>query len=167
MSGPLPAPHIQTAIRMGASQMCRQHGWAVLHEFSLPDRRRADIMALTPQGHLVCIEIKSGLPDFRADRKWPDYLPWCDRMYFAVNQDFPRTVLPETTGLIIAATDRGADGRPTCVDCAIIHHPPHTALAPARRRKLTLQFALQAAERLGRMEMPQLDQTLRTALRVE
>ncbi|KAB8123204.1 DNA repair protein MmcB-related protein [Komagataeibacter medellinensis] len=167
MPGPLPAPHTQTAIRMGVSQMCRQHGWAVLHEFSLPDRRRADIMALTPQGHLVCIEIKSGLPDFRADRKWSDYLPWCDRMYFAVNQDFPRTVLPDTTGLIVAATDRGADGRPTCVDCAIIHHPPHTALAPARRRKLTLQFALQAAERLGRMEMPQLDQTLRTALRVE
>ena len=167
MSGPLPAPHIQTAIRMGASQMCRLHGWAVLHEFSLPDRRRADIMALTPQGHFMCIEIKSGLPEFRADHKWPDYLPWGARMYFAVNQPFPPAIVPETAGLIIAATDRGADGRPTCVDCAIIRHPPHTALAPARRRKLTLQFALQAAERLGRMEMPQLDHTLKTALRVE
>ncbi|MDT8871311.1 MmcB family DNA repair protein [Komagataeibacter rhaeticus] len=98
---------------MGASQMCRLHGWAVLHEFGLPDRRRADIMALTPQGHLVCIEIKSGLPDFRADHKWPDYLPWCDQLYFAVNQDFPHTVLPDTAGLIVAATGRAPmTGRP-------------------------------------------------------
>lgn len=124
-------------------------------------------MALTAKGDLICIEIKSGLPDFRADHKWPDYLPWCDQMYFAVNQDFPHAVLPDTTGLIIAATGNGADGMPTCQDCAIIRHPPRMALAPARRRRLTLQFAMQAAERLGRAEMPQLDRAVKTALRVE
>ncbi|MDT8871310.1 MmcB family DNA repair protein [Komagataeibacter rhaeticus] len=53
------------------------------------------------------------------------------------------------------------------MDCALIRPAPHIPLAPARRRSLTLRFAMQAAERLGRTEMPQLDQTLRTALRVE
>ncbi|GCE81935.1 MmcB family DNA repair protein [Komagataeibacter diospyri] len=166
MSRP-PAPQIQSAIRTGTSQMCRLHGWAVLHEFTLPGRRRADIMALTPRGHFICIEIKSGLPDFRADQKWQDYVPWCDQMYFAVNQDFPQAVLPDTTGLILAATGYGVEGGAACVDCAILRPSPHTALAPARRRQLTLQFAMQAAERLGRMEMPQVEHAVKTALRVE
>ncbi|WP_282757569.1 MmcB family DNA repair protein [Komagataeibacter saccharivorans] len=161
------APQVQSAIRTGASQLCRLHGWAVLHEFTLPDRRRADIMALTPEGRLICIEIKSGLPDFRADHKWQDYLPWCDEMYFAVNHDFPRAVLPENTGLIIAATGSSRAGEETCIDCAIIRPAPTAPLAPARRRRLTLQFALQAAYRLGQMEMPQVEQAVKTALRVD
>ncbi|RFD20985.1 DNA repair protein MmcB-related protein [Komagataeibacter melaceti] len=161
------APQVQSAIRTGASQMCRLHGWAVLHEFTLPDRRRADIMALTADGSFICIEIKSGLPDFRADHKWQDYLPWCDQMYFAVSQDFPPDVLPQDTGLIVAATGHGVDGMTTCVDCAIIRHPPRMPLAPARRRRLTLQFAIEAAGRLGRIEMPQVEHAVKTALRVE
>ncbi|GBQ69064.1 MmcB family DNA repair protein [Komagataeibacter intermedius] len=166
MSRP-PAPQVQSAIRTGASRMCRLHGWAILHEFTLPDRRRADIMALTPKGHFICIEIKSGLPDFRADQKWQDYVPWCDQIYFAVNQDFPQTVLPQATGLIMAATDHGVDGMAACVDCAIIRPSPLAMLAPARRKQLTLQFAMQAAERLGRMEMPQVEHAVKTALRVD
>ncbi|MBV1830465.1 MmcB family DNA repair protein [Komagataeibacter sp. AV436] len=161
------APQVQSAIRTGVSQMCRMHGWAVLHEFVLPDRRRADIMALTPQGDLLCIEIKSGLPDFRADHKWPDYLQWCDQLYFAVNQDFPRHVLPQAAGLVIAATRPAAMQAASCMDCAIIRHPQPTPLAAARRRKLTLQFAMQAAERLGRVDMPQVEHAVKTALRVE
>ena len=124
-------------------------------------------MALTPQGDLLCIEIKSGLPDFRADHKWPDYLQWCDQLYFAVNQDFPQHILPQTAGLVIAATRPFATQAATCIDCAILRHPPRSPLAAARRRKLTLQFAMQAAERLGRVDMPQVEHAVKTALRVE
>ncbi len=69
--------------------------------------------------------------------------------------------------LIVAATGHGVDGMTTCLDCAIIRHPPRTPLAPARRRRLTLQFAMQAATRLNRFEMPQVEHAVKTALRVE
>lgn len=50
-----------------------QRGWAPLAEMSLPDGRRADIMAMLPDGGFAIIEIKSCAADFHADRKWPSY----------------------------------------------------------------------------------------------
>ena len=49
---------------------------------------------LDRKGRFVIVEIKSSLADFRADTKWPDYLPHCDFYYFAVADDFPVDVLP-------------------------------------------------------------------------
>ena len=48
------------------------------------------------------VEIKSCRPDFMCDRKWQDYLGYCDRFYFAVDSDFPYDLLPADEGLILA-----------------------------------------------------------------
>ena len=71
-----------------------------LHEVRLANGRRADILALRPDGGFVCIEIYSGLADFRADQKWPDYRDYADALCFAVDADFPLDVLPDAAGLI-------------------------------------------------------------------
>ena len=75
---------------------------------TLPNGRRADIMALGPRGEIAIAEVKSGLEDFRTDRKWGEYLPYCDAFYFAVAPEFPREILPETPGLIVADGFGGA-----------------------------------------------------------
>jgi hypothetical protein len=114
-------------------------GYAPLLEVGLPNGRRADVMALGPRGQIAICEVKSGLEDFRADRKWHEYAPYCDTFYFAVAPEFPRDILPDEPGLIVADGFGGAIVRPS----------PEEALAPARRKALTLSFARLATLRAG------------------
>src|SRR5258707_14007305 len=86
----------------GVCRALQQRGYASLLECALANGRRADIMALGRGGEIAIVEIKSSLPDFRADRKWPDYWEFCDRLYFAVAADFPRDLLPAECCLIVA-----------------------------------------------------------------
>lgn len=120
-------------------------GHAVLFEARLGNYRRADVLSLSRDGRIAIAEVKSGLPDFRADRKWPDYTDYCDQFYFAVAADFPVVRLPSDCGVIIA-DDFGA---------AIIREAPALALSAARRRALTLRLARQAAARLHRLADPE------------
>src|SRR6266853_1180537 len=88
-----------------ARGVCRaldQLGYASLLEFPLANGRRADILALGRGGDLIIVEIKSSVADFRADRKWPDYRDFADRLYFAVPNQFPALLIPEECGLIVA-----------------------------------------------------------------
>jgi hypothetical protein len=126
-----------------ARGVCRaldQLGYASLLEFPLANGRRADILALGRGGDLVIIEIKSSVADFRADRKWVEYRDFADRFYFAVPSNFPAALIPEDCGLIVA----------DAFAAALIRDGAPSALAPGRRRALTLRFALAAAVRLRR-----------------
>ena len=114
-----------------------QLGYAPLLEAPLPNGRRADVMALGPRGELVIVEVKSSLEDFRSDQKWREYQPYCDAFYFAVAPEFPRAVLPEGPGLIVADGFGGA----------ILAEASLTPLAGARRKALTLAFARLSAFR--------------------
>ncbi|WP_408887780.1 MmcB family DNA repair protein [Novacetimonas hansenii] len=158
---------IQPVIRRAIAHLCGQHDWAVLHEMPLPNRRRADVMALSPNGQFTCIEIKSGLPDFRGDLKWPEYRPWCDAFYFAVPQTFPQEVLPQDVGIMTVDVPMMAGFRHMIADAAIVRPAPHHPLQAARRRSVTHRFAMLAAQRLNRMEDPALATVLHTALRSE
>jgi len=90
------------ALQRGVTRLCAQQGVACLPEVSLPNHRRADLLALTPKGEIWIIELKSSLADFQADKKWHDYLEYCDRFYFAIDPDFPIEVLPDHVGYILA-----------------------------------------------------------------
>ena len=90
------------ALQRGVTRLCAQQSIACLPEVSLPNYRRADLMAMTAKGEIWIIELKSSLADFQADKKWHDYLEYCDRFYFAVAPDFPIDVLPAQVGYILA-----------------------------------------------------------------
>jgi len=128
-----------------------------MHEVPLPNHRRADILALRPDGGFACIEVKSGPRDFLTDGKWPEYRDYSDALYFAVDADFPLALLPEDAGLIVAC-----DGHAEVLRDA----PPHP-LAPARRRSQLQRFATLAAQRLSWLEDPAAQVSIRMALRVE
>ena len=36
--------------------------------------------------------------DFAVDAKWPEYRDYADALFFAVDSDFPRALLPDDTG---------------------------------------------------------------------
>ena len=130
-------PEITANVTRGAARLLVDLGDAPLAEVTLPNGRRADLMALSPKGELAIIEVKSGIEDYRVDRKWHEYLPYCDRFAFAVAPEFPREILPEEPGLIVCDGFGGA----------VLREAPATPLAPARRKALTIAFARLAAMR--------------------
>lgn len=128
----------------GVVRHLRQHGFASVEEFTPERGLRVDVMAVGPKGELWVVECKSSRADFTSDAKWQGYLAWCDRFFWAVDADFPTELLPPETGLIIA----------DAYDAEIIRMPDATPLAAARRKKLTLKLARNAAERLAAYRDP-------------
>jgi hypothetical protein len=131
-------PEITAALARGVTRVLRDHGIATLQEVPLANGRRADLMGLAAAGEIWIVETKSCVEDFTVDRKWPDYQDYCDRFYFAVPEDFPRELIPEPIGLIVADGFGGA----------IVREAPLKPLAGARRKAVTLLFARLAAQRL-------------------
>lgn len=132
----LTRPETTEAVTRGVGRLLIELGYAPLAEVGLPNGRRADLMALGPRGHILIVEVKSGLQDYRTDLKWGEYAPFCDLFYFAVAPHFPREALAPGVGLIVADAFGGA----------VLAEPQATPLAAARRKALTLAFA-----RLGAM----------------
>jgi hypothetical protein len=150
-------PERAALIRRAVARLCLRLDWAPLHEVTLPNFRRADILALRPDGGFVCIEVKSGPRDFLVDAKWPDYRDFADALYFAVDVDFPQALLPAEVGLIVAAG----------LEAEVVRDAPSHPVPAARRRALLHRFAVLAAGRLAGVEDPAGFAALRTALRAE
>jgi hypothetical protein len=129
-------PETTLSVTRGAARLMVDLGYAPLLEVCLPNGRRADVMAIGPRGDIVICEVKSGIEDYRVDRKWGEYGPFCDAFYFAVAPEFPSDILPKHPGLIVADGFGGA----------VVRDAPLAPLAPARRKALTIAFA-----RLGAM----------------
>lgn len=125
-------------VQRGVCRLLRAAGFATLTEFTLTTGRRADVMAVSGEGLIWIVEIKSSPEDFRADSKWPEYRDYCDRLFFAIPQDMDQEIMPSDAGLIVA-DQFGAD---------FLRHPEETPLHPSRRKAVTLAFARAAALRL-------------------
>ncbi len=130
-------PDRTLALTRGVTRLFFDLGLSPLCEFRLANGRRADVAGIDRKGRLVIAEVKSCRADFEVDQKWPDYLDFCDQFYFAVDPDFPRELLPESEGLIIA-DEFGA---------AIARAAEERVLNAARRKAVTLRFARQASAR--------------------
>ena len=137
-------PPAAAAILRGVQRLLRTHGFESIAEASLANGRRADAMAIGPNGDVWIVEIKSSIADFRSDNKWPEYRDYCDRLFFAVAPDFPSEILPPETGLMFADRYGGE----------IIRDAPETRLTSARRKAVTLAFARAAAARLANVIEP-------------
>jgi hypothetical protein len=84
------APNIQR----GVTRALIDADQAVLSELPLANGRRANLAAVDHAGRITVVEIKSCRPDFMCDRKWQDYLGYCDRFYFAVDSRPAATLIP-------------------------------------------------------------------------
>jgi hypothetical protein len=131
-------------IARGVRRLLRARGFSSLTELPLTDGRRADIAAVNSEGEVLIVEIKSSPADFRADRKWRDYMACCDRLYFAISERTPAELIPVEAGLIVA-DPYGAE---------ILREAELQRMAPPSRRALLLRFAQAAADRLHRLADP-------------
>lgn len=140
-------PETTVQVTRGAARLLVALGYAPLAEVCLPNGRRADLMALGPKGQIFIVEVKSSVEDFRTDQKWWGYRPYCDAFAFAVAPEFPREILPDEPGLIVADAFGGA----------VLREAPTEALAGARRKALTLAFARLAAMRAAGVQATTLE----------
>lgn len=147
-------PDTEELLTRGVARMLQALGYSALGQFTLRSGRRADVMGLNRRGHLVAVEIKRSLADLRADRKWPEYLEFCDAFYFAVPPGFPVEEIPGEAGLILADRYGAETIRPWPADTA-------RKLHASRRKEITLRFATVAAERLQRLLDPEADLSIR------
>lgn len=136
-------PSTTTALAPGrrlARGVCRAlvaMDFAALEEVVPEPGLRVDVMALGPSGEIWVVECKSSLADYRSDRKWQSYLPWCDRFFWAVPANFPTDCLPDAGGLMLADD----------YDAEFVRDAEPARLPPSRRRALTLRLARLAAFR--------------------
>ena len=137
-------PDITAQLTRGAGRALAARDYASLQEFSPVRGLRVDLLGLSRRGDIIIVEVKSGLEDLRADRKWSEYLSWCDRLYFCVGLSFPLETLPLEAG-VMRADGFGAE---------VVREAPEQKLSAARRRSVTVKFGRDAARRLQRLEDP-------------
>jgi hypothetical protein len=137
-------PLVAADVARGVARMLLRHDWLAIPEVPLGNGRRADLLALCPKGIITIVEIKVSRADLLGDAKWPDYLDYCDRYFWAVPSGFDLSLferaalMPERAGLIVA--DR--------YDAVMVREAQSFPLAAARRKAETLRFARRAARRL-------------------
>ena len=141
-----PPAAVTAAVTRGVCRWLEEMGFSSLTEFKLGNGRRADVVGLNAAGTILMVEVKSTPEDFRGDAKWREYMPYCDAFSFAVPPHFPWQILPQTSGVVVADADSAAIMRPA----------PHHRLHAARRKALTLRFALIAGQRLTTVVDPRL-----------
>jgi hypothetical protein len=137
------APITAADVARGVTRMLAQQGMTLMPEVTLPNGRRADLIAVDVKGDIAIVEIKVAQADLNGDAKWPDYVEWCDRFYWALAPALNPAILslpeyrPDRTGLIIA--DR--------YDAAIIRDAARDPIAPGRRKSELLRLARLAMRR--------------------
>jgi hypothetical protein len=140
------------AVARGVSRLFLRNQIMVQPEVSLRNNRRADLMGLTIKGEIIIVEIKCSRADLLGDQKWPEYLEYCDRFFWAVPAGFDigplhsDAFMPERAGLIIADAYDAEIARPAAL----------VPVAPARRKTETQRLARIAMRRLMGVADPDL-----------
>lgn len=156
---PLPQPTSASDVCRSVGRMLMARGLASVAEVPLPCGRRVDLMAVDANGQIVVVEIKVARADLLSDRKWVEYLPWCDRFYWALADHLDAGVLDEPD----YRPDRVGVIRADRYDAAVIREAPLVALSAARRKAQLIRFGARAASRLQLREDPGLAALVETA----
>lgn len=131
-------------VARGVGRRLSRLGYGTLTEFRVGKGRRVDVIGMDRKSHFIIVEIKTSVADFRGDMKWTDYLPWCDEYYFAVPPDFPKEILPEDHGVMVA----------DAWDATILRPSPEAPMNGTRRRSQAVKFGLTASNRLHNLLDP-------------
>lgn len=137
----LDAAETTALLTRGVCRLFHGLGFGTLTEFKLANGRRVDVMAIDRNGEFVIVEVKSTVADYRGDRKWHEYLAFCERFYFAVPTGFPLQLLPGDCGLIVADP----------YDAAVRRESLARRLDGNRKRRQLIRFAIAASDRLRAM----------------
>ena len=67
-------------------------------------RLRADVFALSMSGRVTIAEVKSGVADYRSDKKWEQYKEYAESFYFAFDRptyEKLKSEVPKGVGILV------------------------------------------------------------------
>ena len=122
-----------------------EKGYRVLSEFALPNKKRVDIIGINLKKEIVIVEVKSNKNGIKLDKKWKNYLNYCNYFYFACNDKLEDFNLSKNIGII----------QNKATSTKIIKKSKYKKLSKRRRRKLIFKIVLSAASKFHRLIDPE------------
>ena len=119
-------------------------GYKVLTEFALPNKKRVDIIGINLKKEIVIVEVKSNKIGVKLDKKWKNYLNYCNYFYFACNDKLKDFHFSENIGIIQNNSD----------NIKIIRKPKYKKISENKKKQLIFKIALSAASKFHRLIDP-------------
>jgi len=120
-------------------------GFKVLSEFALPNKKRVDIIAINSKKKIIIVEVKSDKNGIKNDKKWKNYLNYCNYFYFACNDKLEDFNLSKNIGIIQNKAN----------STKIIKKSKYKKLQKNKINKLIFKIALSATSKFHRLIDPE------------
>lgn len=96
---------VSNTLKMAAAYFWIYEGYSTFFEVTLNDSGkgalRADAFAFNTDKHVIIMEIKSCIQDFRIDQKWHNYFQYCHNFYFCFSSQTYLKLTDEEKHLIL------------------------------------------------------------------
>ena len=120
-------------------------GYKVLSEFALPNKKRVDIIAINSKKKIIIVEVKSNRNDIKNDKKWKNYLNYCNYFYFAFNDGITNSNFSKNVGVIQNCKN----------GIKILKTSKYKKIAPKKKNTLIFKIALSATSKFHRLIDPE------------
>ena len=131
-------------IMLNTMRFLSTKGYKVLTEFALPNKKRVDIIGINLKKEIVIVEVKSNKNGIKLDKKWKNYLNYCNYFYFACSEKFDFN-FSENIGII----------RNNCNKIEITKEPKYKKLPENKKNKLIFKISLSAISKFHRLIDPE------------
>lgn len=126
-----------------------KRGFSCVREIAVGNKvnQRADVVGMNLRGDLVICEVKSGHADFLADKKWQTYLPHCNRLYFAISDDYYQS--PAGKKMVKAVKEHGVGVMVLCPTegyMFVKSYAEHRPMKGEQKRELIIRMAWRNGE---------------------
>jgi hypothetical protein len=101
---PKPQRNLNEAKELAAASAfwLHAHGFNTEQELTLRNGRRPDVAAYSASGDIIMVEVKISNGDLQQDTKWPDYIYYCDGLYFCIGTRVKAQLVPSECGILIS-----------------------------------------------------------------
>ena len=131
---------LQKTMRFLSLQGCK-----VLSEFALPNKKRVDIIAINLKKEIIIVEVKSNKNGIKLDKKWKNYLNYCNYFYFACNEKLQDLDFSEMICII----------QNNSKNIKIIRKSKYKKLSQKKKNTLIFKIALSATSKFHRLIDPE------------
>jgi hypothetical protein len=95
------------------------------------------------------VETKSGVADFKSDKKWHLYSDYCDQLYFAMDHSTylkVKALIPKGTGIIVVKEVINRTGTRTLLKASVMQKAKWEPIDDETRSNLVIRMAFRNAD---------------------
>ena len=119
-------------------------GYKTITEFALPNKKRVDIIGINLKKEIVIVEVKSNKSEIKLDKKWKNYLNYCNYFFFACSEKI-NFKFSENIGIIQNNSNK----------IEITKEPKYKKLPENKKNKLIFTISLSAISKFHRLIDPE------------